>query len=510
MFRLALLAFMTLLAWVVHAWVGSNLLFADTELPGLIKLTAGALTALLVTFILVGIILEIGLRQSLRIEPVGAQRVVIFIIVTFAISAIALKLMGFDITTILTTSALLTAIIGFALQPTLGGLFSGIALQLDSHLKPGDGIRYKGENVKIESMNWRSVVGRKRDETLIIIPNSSLAGEPVEIYPNDRPVWSICRFSAPMNWPPQFISDLVRRAVADLDYVDAAAPVMVLPESENAEDGQIGYRVRYKVAYYFETPELDCEVLRRLWYCFQREGIPLTASRLLPASLRERRSDMQVWPGGATPETLLCALAANAGHSLTEAEHDQLAHALSNHARILLFGPNERIALPAGLAPGPLLLVAGSVHGQERGFSERRMVGDLPPQGSARHYYQRLSPNAVMHQMAVLLADQIGPYAERVVSQAAIKAPCLPSAAIQCAAHIDDAQDRAAFLAVANALIQTSDIDKIVFTTAPGVAGTTVAMPACRAVDEAVFLALDPAAVCAFDAISPRLLTPRS
>ncbi len=506
MFRFALLALATLIAWIVSAWVGSHHLFAGSALPDLVRLTAGALTALLTALALVGFTLEIGLRQTLRIEPVGAQRVVIFIIVTFAVTAIGLKLMGFDITTILTTSALLTAIIGFALQPTLGGLFSGIALQLDSHLKPGDGIRYKGENVKIESMNWRSVVGRKRDDTLIIIPNSSLAGEPVEIYPNDRPIWSICTFSAPASWPPQRVSDIARCAVADLDFIDATAPVMVHPQLEDIPEGRLEYRIRYKAAYYFETPELDCEVLRRLWYCFQREGIPLAASRLLPAALRERRIDAAVWPDGASYETAIDALASRSGQVLTAQQKARLCALLADHAAPLLFGPNERIALPAASKATHLLLAAGALHRQERSFAERRLTGDAPPASLQRHYYQRLSAPAELQHLAVLLADHIGPYARQAVEQAAHSASSMDHVITLCAEQIDKSEARAEFLRAAGAHRVSTLEPGHVMTTRSDVAGQILAVPACRAFDEAVFLALDPEVVTAFDALSPHLL----
>src|SRR5690606_18755950 len=124
--------------------------------PVALQHVAVGLTAAFGALIAAGLVLNIGLRQGLGIEPTGAQRVIVYALVTFVASAVSLKLLGQNLTAILTTSAIITAVVGFALQPTLGGLFSGVALQLDRHLKPGSGIVYQGHDTLIESMNWRS------------------------------------------------------------------------------------------------------------------------------------------------------------------------------------------------------------------------------------------------------------------------------------------------------------------------------------------------------------------
>ena len=163
----AIVLVITILAlWGLAAWSESGALYSGSNLPAYLRLASAILGILVTSGLISSAILEFAIRRSFKAEPVGAQRVIVFVAVTLLVSVVTMKILGYDITTILTTSALLTAIVGFALQPTLGGLFSGIALQLDSHLKPGDGIRYQGNDVKIESMNWRSVVGRRRDDTL--------------------------------------------------------------------------------------------------------------------------------------------------------------------------------------------------------------------------------------------------------------------------------------------------------------------------------------------------------
>jgi small-conductance mechanosensitive channel len=59
------------------------------------------------------------------------MRTIIIVGLVFGISVSTLTQLGFDVGAIFTTSAILGAIIGLALQPTLGSLVAGMALSSD-------------------------------------------------------------------------------------------------------------------------------------------------------------------------------------------------------------------------------------------------------------------------------------------------------------------------------------------------------------------------------------------
>src|SRR5437762_3924906 len=54
--------------------------------------------------------------------------------------------LNMDVTPLLATSALITAVVGLALQETLGNIFSGLSLQLQKPFEPGDWVRF-GEHL---------------------------------------------------------------------------------------------------------------------------------------------------------------------------------------------------------------------------------------------------------------------------------------------------------------------------------------------------------------------------
>ena len=62
----------------------------------------------------------------------GVAVIVAFIIVG--------KRAGFSVAGLITTSAVLTAVIGFSLQDTLGNIMGGLALQMDKSITVGDWI----------------------------------------------------------------------------------------------------------------------------------------------------------------------------------------------------------------------------------------------------------------------------------------------------------------------------------------------------------------------------------
>lgn len=486
MFRLAFLSLITLIAWLIFAWTSGNHLFTSSFVPEALRHLAVGLTAAFAALMAGQLILQIGLKRSLGIEPTGAQRVIIYGLVTFISSAVALKTLGQDITAVLTTSAIITAVVGFALQPTLGGLFSGVALQLDRHIEPGNGIIYDGEDTRIESMNWRSVIGRRRDHTKIVIPNAKLAGETIRVYPEDRSTRHDTFFYAPVSIPPQRVTKLVRELVSDLTFVESTRPVSVAPIQQMPDMAALKYRVRYRIAYYFEIPEVEGEVLRRIWYGFQRHGIPLPVSRLYGQELRDRQTGPLGFPEGYDlHDAVRDALMASE-------QTDEITDKLEETGQVLLYGPGERIIIPQAWKGRRYLLAAGALNQDDPDFADRRCYGPLPRDGARRLFIYQLADTARIQEIADRLADHIGPYAELAVKKAALSADDLPGLCHRVAAEIGDVAEREEFMAQVLPRRLPSRSPGLVFTADRDFAGHHVSTPHYRAEDEAVIIAIPP------------------
>ncbi len=87
---------------------------------------------------------------------------------------IYLHSVGFNLSGIITTSAVMTAVLAFAMQDTLGNILGGLALQLDNSIKVGDWVKVDDVTGKVSEVRWRYTAIETRNWETIIIPNSAL------------------------------------------------------------------------------------------------------------------------------------------------------------------------------------------------------------------------------------------------------------------------------------------------------------------------------------------------
>ena len=77
---------------------------------------------------------------------------------------------GLDLSSIVTTSAILTAVIAFAMQDTLGNVLAGMAVQLDNSVRIGDWIRIDNVSGRVRDIRWRSTLIETRNWETVVIP----------------------------------------------------------------------------------------------------------------------------------------------------------------------------------------------------------------------------------------------------------------------------------------------------------------------------------------------------
>jgi small-conductance mechanosensitive channel/CRP-like cAMP-binding protein len=198
-------------------------------------------------------------------------------LVYVGMAGIVLREIGVDAGALLTTSALLTAIIGLSLQETLGNLFAGLAIQAQAPFEVGDWIsidpdpRLSGRVIEI---NWRATTVLTSAQIELIIPNGVLAKSTIRNF--TKPTTTSRRevvVQGPYEIPPQLVEEALLSAVGDVDGV-LASPSPVAQTRNFGESG-IDYRLTYFVDDFFEGDRIDSEVRRRIWYTFQRAGISI-------------------------------------------------------------------------------------------------------------------------------------------------------------------------------------------------------------------------------------------
>jgi len=162
---------------------------------------------------------------------------------------VRLRFAGVDVTGIVATSAVITAIVAFSMQDTLGNILGGLALEFDSAFEIGDWIRVDEVMGRVVDIRWRSTSVETNDWETVIIPNSQLVRSKLTIVgrrQNEAARWRRwVRFDVGLAVAPQRVIDVVQEALRAARIM-AVAP-QPLPDCilTGFEHGYARYAVRY-------------------------------------------------------------------------------------------------------------------------------------------------------------------------------------------------------------------------------------------------------------------------
>ncbi len=182
-----------------------------------------------------------------------------------------------DLVPLFTTSTILGVIIGLALQDTLGNLFAGLAIQADQPFQIGDvvSIANKGSGV-IENVSWRGVKIRTFQNKLVVISNSVLGKEAIEIAPRDNLNARLVNFTTVYASSPARTIQTIREVVRQVENVSAKMRPIVRIRDFNLNG--VDFEVKYWLDDYSKYSDTDALIRQRIWYAFQREQIEFATS----------------------------------------------------------------------------------------------------------------------------------------------------------------------------------------------------------------------------------------
>ena len=104
-------------------------------------------------------------------------------LIMIAILLVAVRdFFGVELSGLLVTSTVASAIIGLSLQETLGNLFAGIALQVESPFSIDDWVEIGGHEGQILSQNWRAVMLLTRENHRVSLTNRYVASDKIINY----------------------------------------------------------------------------------------------------------------------------------------------------------------------------------------------------------------------------------------------------------------------------------------------------------------------------------------
>ncbi|MGI9105068.1 MAG: cyclic nucleotide-binding domain-containing protein [Pyrinomonadaceae bacterium] len=171
---------------------------------------------------------------------------------------------------LLSGSALLGVILGLALQDTLGNLFSGISLHADKPFDVGDVISVGKYTGVVESVTWRAAKIRTFTNHVVLVSNSQIAKEAIEVCPRDNANARLVFFNALYANSPAKVIQVVRNAMREAENVRRQPAPLV--RVRNLGDSGVDYEVKYWLENYARFNDTDALIRQRIWYAFRRAG----------------------------------------------------------------------------------------------------------------------------------------------------------------------------------------------------------------------------------------------
>ena len=197
----------------------------------------------------------------------------------FACSVLFVALLsrsGVNVLHLVTTSAVITVVIGLALQDTLGNIISGIAMQLDSAFNIGDWVRVDDKVTgKVREIRWRSTLIETRNGDQVIFPNTLVNRAQVVRFQHgslQHRQWVY--FHAALHHPPNRVVDAVLAALVGTPNVSELTPPDCIVW--DFDDMGTKYAVRYRLVDILPDDGTDSEVKKRIWYALHRAELEMT------------------------------------------------------------------------------------------------------------------------------------------------------------------------------------------------------------------------------------------
>lgn len=179
-----------------------------------------------------------------------------------------------DIAGLVTSSAILSIILGLALQETLGNLFAGIGMQISRPYLTGHWVKLGGYEGRVERADWRSVTIRTRQDDLVSFPHSMVAK--MEIHNFSFPTTlHACEVQIGVHYkhPPSTVEMVLLRCTREVSGVCDQPPPEVRLTAYH--DFSVLYTIKFWITDFARLQVVESDLRKRVWYHFRREHIEI-------------------------------------------------------------------------------------------------------------------------------------------------------------------------------------------------------------------------------------------
>ena len=290
-----------------------------------------------------------------------------------------------SVTGLFTTTTVVAAVLGLALQETLGNLFAGIAIHMEGGFEVGDVIHSGDFLGVVENVSWRATRIRAFGNQIVVLPNSVLARERLEIFPRNNFNGRVLQIGVDQNIPPATVIGILVNAASHVDGVAREMPCTTRVGAFT--DSGVTYDLKYYTRDYSARERIDADIRRAVWYALRRNQIAFAA----PITSVQQYKPPVVESTDLPREELIARLqAVDILSPLSAAAHDTLADAV----RVHVYAKGETI-LRHGAAGESMFIV-------HHGTVSVRVADDHPP---GWREVAVLSEGSVFGEMALLTGE---------------------------------------------------------------------------------------------------------
>jgi len=226
-----------------------------------------------------GMVLFRVLLPRLRLTVPRIVEDVLIFLVYVAWILVRLRSAGLDPSSLLASTAVVTAVIAFAMQDTLGNILGGLAIQLDNSIKVGDWIRSGDTIGQVVDIRWRSTTIETNAWESVVVPNSLLMKNQFSVLGRRRGQTLRWRrsvgFNVDLAAPPTRVIPAIEAAIreAEIAHIAPAPPPNCV--LTNFEHGYGCYELRYWLTDLTADLPTDSQVRVHIYTALQRAGLRL-------------------------------------------------------------------------------------------------------------------------------------------------------------------------------------------------------------------------------------------
>ncbi|HXN16246.1 MAG TPA: mechanosensitive ion channel family protein [Usitatibacter sp.] len=303
-----------------------------------------------------------------------------------------LRFSGVDLTSLVATSAVITAVLAFSMQETLGNVLGGIVLQIDRSVRVGDWVKVEDTAGRVVEITWRYTAVQTRNRETVFIPNGWLMKNRFTVIGSRaglRPGWRRwIRVNVDFSAAPTQVCAALEKAVKDAQIPHVAAdppPHAVLLEIGPRYGG-------YALRYWLDDPEpddaTDSQVRAHLLAALARHGFKLGVPYQEELAVKDNPAHREAERLAERERRLAALGSVELFAALSQAERD----ALTEHLVYAPFVAGDVITYQGAVAHWLYLIVSG----------EAEVSIDTP---RGRHKVAALAAGDVFGEMGMLTGE---------------------------------------------------------------------------------------------------------